>query len=76
VMDNETSLKSVNVPVLDIYGENDLGNVVASAEAREKAIESKKVKLSKQEMIPGAGHFFDGKEQILIDEVTIWLNGL
>lgn len=76
VMDNETSLKSVNVPVLDIYGENDLGNVVASAEARKQALESKKATLSKQKMVPGAGHFFDGKEQILIDEVTVWINGL
>lgn len=76
VMDNQTSLKSVNVPVLDIYGENDLGDVVASAEARKKTIESKKVRLSIQEMIPGAGHFFDGKDEILIDEVTVWINGL
>ena len=74
VMDNVTSLKSVDVPVLDLYGENDLGDVVASAEARKQALESKKVTLSKQKMVPGAGHFFDGKEQILIDEVTTWLN--
>lgn len=74
VMDNVTSLKSVNVPVLDLYGENDLGDVVASAEARKQALESKKATFSKQKMVPGAGHFFDGKEQILIDEVMVWLN--
>ena len=76
VMDNETSLKSVDVPVLDLYGENDLGDVVAGAEARKQAIESNKATYSKQEMVPGAGHFFDGKEEILIDEVTAWINGL
>ena len=76
VMDNKTSLKSVNVPVLDIYGENDLGDVVAGAEARKKAVESNSVRHSKQEMIPGAGHFFDGKNEVLIDEVTVWINGL
>lgn len=74
VMDNVTSLKSVDVPVLDLYGENDLVDVVASAEARKQALESKNATLSKQKMVPGAGHFFDGKEQILIDEVTTWLN--
>jgi len=76
VMDNVTSLESVDIPVLDLYGENDLGDVVASAEARKQVLESKKATLSKQKMVPGAGHFFDGKEQILIDEVTLWINGL
>ena len=76
VMDNETSLKSVDVPVLDLYGENDLGDVMASAEARKRAIESKKAMLSKQKMIPGAGHFFDGKDDVLIDEVSVWINAL
>mgnify|MGYP000022054352 FL=1 len=76
VMDNETSLKSVDVPVLDLYGENDLGDVVAGAEARKQAIESNKATYSKQEMVPGAGHFFDGKDEVLIDEVTAWINGL
>ena len=76
VMDNATSLKSVNVPVLDLYGENDLDSVVASAEARKKAVDRNNVRHSKQEMIPGSGHFFDGNDGILIDEVTVWINGL
>ena len=76
VMDNTTSLKSVNVPVLDIYGENDLDDVVTSAEARKKALENNNVMHSKQEIIPGAGHFFDGKNEILINEVSVWINGL
>ena len=76
VMDNETTLKSVDVPVFDLYGENDLGDVVAGAEARKKAVESNSVRHSKQEMIPGAGHFFEGKDQVLINETTVWINGL
>lgn len=74
VLDNFTSLKSVEVPVLDLYGENDLDDVVTSAKARKQVIESKNNALSRQEMVPGAGHFFNGKEQILIDKVTVWIN--
>ena len=76
VMDNATSLKSVNVPVLDLYGENDLDDVLASSKARKQAIENQTPTLSKQLMVPGAGHFFDCKEDVLIDEVSVWINKL
>ena len=76
VMDNVVSLKSVQVPVLDLYGENDLDDVVASAGERKKVIASHNNPVSTQKMVAGAGHFFDGKNEELMNEVVAWLNAI
>jgi Protein of unknown function (DUF3530) len=79
-MDNVVLLKSVHVPVLDLYGENDLDSVLASANARKQSIETRKISASSpnsmQKMVPGADHFFDGKNDELLDEVFTWVKGL
>ena len=79
-MDNVVLLKSVQVPVLDLYGENDLDSVLASANSRKESIESRKYPAAgegtMQLMVPGADHFFDGKNDELLDEVVTWLKGL
>jgi pimeloyl-ACP methyl ester carboxylesterase len=80
VMDNVMLLKSIHVPVLDLYGENDLDSVLSSANQRRQSIESRKVpassKRSMQIMVPGADHFFDGQNEVLVKEVLTWLGGL
>ena len=76
VMNNVISLKSVQIPVLDLYGENDLDDVVASAGDRKKVIASHNNPVSTQKMVAGAGHFFDGKNEDLMNEVLAWLNAI
>jgi len=79
-MDNVVLLKSVHIPVLDLYGENDLDSVLASANARKQSITGRKISssnpISMQKMVPGADHFFDGKNDELLEEVFTWLKGL
>ena len=79
-MNNVVLLKSVHVPVLDLYGENDLKSVLGSANARKQSIESRKSPASSpnsmQKMVPGADHFFDGQDEALVKEVLSWLKGL
>ncbi|MFW2439992.1 MAG: DUF3530 family protein [Arenicellales bacterium] len=79
-MDNVVLLKYVNVPVLDLYGENDLESVLASANIRRQSITGRTISspnsISIQKMVPGADHFFDGKNDELLEEVFKWLKGL
>jgi len=79
-MNNVVLLKSVQVPVLDLYGENDLDSVLASANSRKQSINGRKISSSgsnsMQKIVPGADHFFDGHNEELINEVSTWLKGL
>lgn len=80
MMDNVMLLKSVHVPVLDLYGENDLDSVLASANQRKQSIDNRKIPAisnsSMQIMVPAADHFFDGQNEVLVKEVLTWLGGL
>lgn len=80
VMDNVVLLKSVHVPVLDLYGENDLDSVLANANHRKQSVESRKIPASSNSsmhiMVPGADHFFDGQNEVLVKKVLTWLGGL
>jgi alpha/beta superfamily hydrolase len=46
-------LPELPLPVLDVYGEKDLPAVLSTAKAR---------RATKQAVIPGADHFYNGKE--------------
>jgi pimeloyl-ACP methyl ester carboxylesterase len=70
-MDNAVSLAKVRVPVLDIYGQNDLDDVLATGDARAKAAEQNQGYAQVQ--IPEADHFFDGHDQDLLKVVSDWL---
>jgi len=59
----------LHLPVLDVYGENDLPLVLANAAKRGAAA-------SKQVMIPKADHFYTGREQALTDAVAAFIAGL
>jgi pimeloyl-ACP methyl ester carboxylesterase len=69
-----TNLPKLNMPVLDIYGSNDLDNVVSSA--KEKARIAKKAGNSdyRQIKVPGANHFFAGVDADLVRHVKSWLS--
>ncbi|MFT5115540.1 MAG: pimeloyl-ACP methyl ester carboxylesterase [Parasphingorhabdus sp.] len=70
--DNVESLKSVTVPVLDLYGENDFSGILASAAGR--ADSQKHNSAYTQVMAKSANHFFDGQDDQLIKIVSNWLN--
>jgi len=65
---------NVEVPVLDLYGENDLPGVRAAAWRRGVTIDG--IPGSAQQMIPGADHFYAGQEKVLAAEILKFLSKL
>ena len=57
------NMRNVRVPVLDLYGENDLPNVLRADWRRRMTIDS--IAGSRQVRIAGADHFYAGKESEL-----------
>lgn len=63
----------IKVPVLDLYGEQDLPMVLVNLKPRW----SKVVKLhpaGRQEMVPGANHFYEGHDDELVSSVVGFLD--
>ncbi len=67
-------LGTLTIPVLDLYGEDDLPQVLKAADAKRKSAAGNT--RYRQEAIEGADHFFDGKEQALVSTVANWLRQL
>ena len=65
------SLKQITIPVLDLYGDDDLPGVLETVEAR-KAGAAHNTRYS-QQVIEGANHFFDGVDDELISAVVDWV---
>jgi len=65
-------LKSIDVPVLDLYGSNDLAGVVRSALQRQSA--SAQNRDYTQISAKDADHFFNDKEDELIELIADWLD--
>ena len=61
----------VKLPVLDLYGENDLPGVLNNTEKRRKSLAAKG---SKQFRIERADHFFGGHEGKMVDAVADFLD--
>jgi len=66
-IDEKNFLAKVKIPVFDIYGENDLDNVLNSVSDRAKA--SADNKSFKQIKVAGANHFFDDRDDDLLKVV-------
>lgn len=64
---NTDYLEKIKIPMLDLFGEKDLSGVLASAPLRAKA--AKHNKNYKQQIIAGAGHFFEGQDDDLVKAV-------
>ena len=62
---------ALKLPVLDLYGDNDLPPVLANAGKRKQSLA---VKGSKQVMIARADHFFTGREAEMVAAVADFLN--
>lgn len=57
-------------PVLDLYGENDLPQVLKTAAQRGKGLKGK----SAQQIVPKADHFFEGRDKDLLESVRGYLD--
>ena len=70
--DNAELIGRVQVPTLDLFGQNDLDAVVSGASERAEAASANAG--YSQVQVPGANHFFDGKDKALVEIVADWLN--
>ena len=68
-----TSLKTIKVPVLDIFGSNDLKPVLQSKKSKADVARKAGNKNYTQVKIAGANHFFDNKDDALVKRVRGWL---
>ncbi|MDD5367030.1 MAG: DUF3530 family protein [Gallionellaceae bacterium] len=64
-------MAKLKMPILDLYGQNDLPQVVENAGKRAAGL---KQKGSAQVVVPGADHFFEGKDAALLEQVRGWLD--
>jgi pimeloyl-ACP methyl ester carboxylesterase len=76
VMNVSQLLKSIHIPMLDLYGSDDLKSVLDTRKQRQAAAKSAANKNYSQKMIKGANHFFDGMNDELVSAVSTWLNKL
>ncbi|RKZ56043.1 MAG: hypothetical protein DRQ44_17105 [Gammaproteobacteria bacterium] len=72
-MDSINALRKIRLPVLDLYGKEDLDNIMASANDRAAAAKESANKNYTQVVIAG-NHFFDGNEDSLLETVAGWLS--
>jgi pimeloyl-ACP methyl ester carboxylesterase len=71
-MNSIKSLEKITVPVLDLYGDEDLENILASVKSRAAAAKKAGNNNYTQSKIKG-NHFFDGDEDVLVETVAEWL---
>lgn len=71
-MNSIVSLEKITVPVLDLYGDDDLENILASVKLRAAAAQKAGNKNYTQIKITG-NHFFDDNEEVLVETVAEWL---
>ena len=64
------SLKNINIPVLDLYGSEDLPSVLETVERRAQA--GRHNARYSQQIINEANHFFDGMNDELLEAVATW----
>ena len=75
-MNSIKALEMINVPVLDLYGDEDLELVRNSSRARAESAKKAGNKNYTQVKLSGSNHFFDGKEDELVESVAGWLDKL
>jgi len=72
-MNSIKSLQKIRVPVLDLYGDDDLEGVKKSIQARAEAAGKAGNENYTQVELAESNHFFDGKEEQLLEIVAGWL---
>ncbi len=73
VHDNAVTLESATLPVLDLYGSEDLPGVVDYAERKANAAQNARNDDFRQISVEGANHFFEGLDETLVETVAEWL---
>ena len=73
-MNNTKYLSRINLPLLDIYGSQDLDSVLGSVKQRRQAARKAENENYRQVEVPGANHFFSGLDAELIRRVKSWLS--
>ena len=73
-MDVIKSLSKINVPVLDIYGDEDLDGVIMTIDERADSAKKAGNKNFTQLEIKDSNHFFDNQDDALIEAVANWLD--
>jgi pimeloyl-ACP methyl ester carboxylesterase len=68
---NPFDMAKLKLPILDLYGQNDLPRVLEGAKQRAAGL---KQKGSLQVMVPGADHFFTSQEAALHEQIRTWLD--
>lgn len=70
-MGADVSYARMKMPVLDLYGDNDLPVVLNSAKKRGASLKGKAK--SRQQVVPHADHFFEGRDAELVKAVQQYL---
>lgn len=73
-LNSAESLKKINIPVLDLYGTQDLPGVLSTVDSRKKGAAHNAA--YSQQVVEGASHFFDDKNDELIEAIDGWLKKL
>jgi pimeloyl-ACP methyl ester carboxylesterase len=73
-LDNVQTVGRIKLPVLDLYGENDLPAVVETASRRAQAAQGAGNGGYHQIQVPDADHFFDGQDDALLEVIDQWLD--
>jgi len=76
VFSSLTRLESVKVPVLDLFGSDDLPIVLENRLKKAMTAQSGGNLKFQQQEIEGANHFFDDKNDELVDAIDDWLKTL
>ena len=69
-------LEDIKIPVLDILGENDYPAVKRNAPRRLERIKQAGNPKSQQRIVPKSDHYFTDRSDVLLKEVTDWLNSI
>lgn len=70
------ALEDIKIPVLDIRGENDFPAVHRNAQRRLNRIKQAGNSKSQQRVVAKSDHYFTDRGDVLLKEVTDWLNTL
>lgn len=67
------AIRQIDTPMLDLFGSQDLASVTQTAALRRQAARLSNGIDYRQDIIPGANHFFHGLEDTLLRRVGAWI---
>ncbi len=75
-VDTARAIRKIQIPILDIYGGEDLEAVISTSARRASAAYTAGNSDYRQIRIDEANHFFDGQENQLLEPILSWLESL